>query len=193
MTDLFKKSAGQSVAGAVIMMMLGFLAVFLPSVVTRVSVLLGWIMVLSAFAYFAYAFTARNDKGLQERVLIGFFYLFAGLYLWVSSDLELEPLASLVAAIVFVESLLELAIFSELRPLPGSQWILFDAIATFILAYLIWRSWPSSSTQAIGSLIGIKFVVSGFSRLMYSVTVRQSLKLAYGVRLIPLERKHDEP
>jgi uncharacterized membrane protein HdeD (DUF308 family) len=142
MTDLFKKVAGQSVGGALLMMILGFLAVFLPSLITRASVLLGWIMVLSGFAYFLYAFTARSEREVMGRMLIGFFYLFAGLYLLVNRDLETKPVAFLVAAIVVVESLLELAIFSQLRPLSGSAWILFDAIATFTLAYLIWRSWP---------------------------------------------------
>ena len=64
MTDLFKKVAGQSVGGALLMMILGFLAVFLPSLITRASVLLGWIMVLSGFTYFVYA----SQHGAREKL-----------------------------------------------------------------------------------------------------------------------------
>jgi uncharacterized membrane protein HdeD (DUF308 family) len=135
------------------------------------------VLLLSGFTYFVYAFTARREIGMG-RMPIGFSYLFGGLYRLVNPALELKPLAFLVAAIVVVESLLEFAIFSQFRRLSGSGWILFDAIATFILAYLIWRSGPSSSTQAIGSLIGIKFLVSGFSRLIYSVTASRNPNLA---------------
>ena len=47
---------------------------------------------------------------------------------------------------------------------------------TLVLAYLIWRPWPSSSSWAIGTLLGINLIVSGFTRLMYSVEARKALK-----------------
>ena len=176
-TAVLQRSTAMAIAGATVMIVLGFSAVFMSfSTGIGVSVLLGWILVVSGFAYFAYAFAARSDGEILWRILIGFLYVFGGFYLLVGSRLLLKPLTFLVAAIVFIEALLELIIFSQLRPHPGSGWILFDGIATLFLAYLILRSWPSSSTWAIGFLVGIKFVVSGVTRLMYSVTTRQTLK-----------------
>jgi uncharacterized membrane protein HdeD (DUF308 family) len=166
-----------AIGGAVVMILLGFLAVFMsfgPGL--RFSALLDWILVIGGFAYFAYAFAARSDGEVLWRILIGFLYLFAGFYLLASPGLALKPLTFLVAAIVFLEALLELIIFSQLRPQPCSGWILFDGIVTLFLSYLIFRSWPSTSTWAIGFLVGIKFVVSGVTRLVYSVTARQTLK-----------------
>jgi uncharacterized membrane protein HdeD (DUF308 family) len=172
-----KRSTGMAIGGAVVMIVLGFLAVFM-SFTTGIgaSVLLGWILVGGGFAYFAYAFSARNDGEIVWRILIGFLYVFGGFYLLVSPQIPLKPLTFLVAAIVFLEALLELIIFSQFRLQPGSGWILFDGIVTLFLSYLIWRSWPSTSTWAIGFLVGIKFVVSGVTRLTYSMTARQTLK-----------------
>ena len=176
-TAELQRSTAMAIGGAVVMIVLGFLAVF-KSFTTGIDVpvLLGWILVVSGLAYFAYAFSTRSDGEVLWRILIGFLYVFAGFYLLASPRLLLKPLTFLVAAIVFIEALLELIIFSRLRPQPGSGWILFDGIVTLLLAYLILRSWPSSSTWAIGFLVGIKFVVSGVTRLMYSVTTRQALK-----------------
>jgi len=47
---------------------------------------------------------------------------------------------------------------------------------TLLLAYLIWRPWPSSSVWAIGVLLGINLIVSGFTRLMLSAAARKALK-----------------
>jgi uncharacterized membrane protein HdeD (DUF308 family) len=166
-----------AIGGAVVMIVLGLLAVFMSFTTgIGVSVLLGGVLVGGGFAYFAYAFAAPSDVEVLWRFLIGFLYVFGGFYLLASPQLSLKPLTFLAAAIVFIEALLELIIFSQLRPQPGSGWILCDGVATLFLAYLILRSWPSSSTWAIGFLVGIKFVVSGVTRLMYSWTAHQRLK-----------------
>jgi uncharacterized membrane protein HdeD (DUF308 family) len=81
-----------------------------------------------------------------------------------------------MAAVFFVEGVTEIVVFFQFRPLSGSGWILFDGLITLVLAYMIWRSWPSSSAWAIGTLLGINLIVSGFTRLMYSVEARKSLK-----------------
>ena len=56
-----------------------------------------------------------------------------------------------------------------------SGWILFDGILTLVLGYLIWRNWPSGSTWTIGTLVGIKLLESGFTRLIYATTARKAL------------------
>jgi uncharacterized membrane protein HdeD (DUF308 family) len=164
-----------SIAGAVVMILVGLLALFPPFAAgVRATVLLGRIIVIGGFAYFAYAFAAWSEEVLILRMLIAFIYIFGGFYLLVGPELALRPTTLLAAAIVLCESLLELTIFSRVRPLPGSGWILFDGIATLVLAYLIWRSWPSSSTSALRVFVAVKFILSGFTRLMYSVEVPAS-------------------
>jgi uncharacterized membrane protein HdeD (DUF308 family) len=81
-----------------------------------------------------------------------------------------------VAAVFLAEGVLELVVFFQFRALPGSGWILFDGIVTLLLAYVIWRPWPSSSTWAIGTIVGVNLIVSGFTRLMYSMAARKTIK-----------------
>jgi uncharacterized membrane protein HdeD (DUF308 family) len=66
--------------------------------------------------------------------------------------------------------------FVQFRVYSGSGWILFDAIVTLLLAYLIWRPWPSSSTWAIGTILGINLILSGFTWLMCSIAARRTLE-----------------
>jgi len=67
-----------------------------------------------------------------------------------------------------------LAYFS-LRALPGSRWILFDGFVTLLLGLMIGLSWPSGSGWAIGTLVGINFLLSGCTRLGYAGTARRGL------------------
>ena len=84
----------------------------------------------------------------------------------------LASLTIAFAVYLLLEAILEFVLGFILRPLPGSRWLLFDGIVTLILAVMIWRSWPSSSAWAIGTLVGVSMLFSGASRLMLSLAVR---------------------
>jgi len=176
-TDVLKEATGMSIGMASVMIVLGFLAVFLPFTTgIGISILVGWIVVFSGFAYMAYAFGAQGAGAFIWRMLIGIFYVIGGLYLAFHPGLALESLTLVVAAVFLLEGLLQIAVFFQFRALSGSGWILFDGIVTLLLAYLIWRPWPVSSAWAIGTLVGVNLIVSGFTRLMYSVAVRKTVK-----------------
>jgi uncharacterized membrane protein HdeD (DUF308 family) len=109
-------------------------------------------------------------------VLLGIVYVVGGGYLAFHPRLALASLTLVVAAIFLVESVLAFFVFFQFRALSGSGWILFDAIVTLLLAYLIWRPWPFSSVWAIGILVGVNLILSGFTRLMCTVAARKVLK-----------------
>ncbi len=138
--------------------------------------LVGWIIAFSGFAYLAYAFAAQGAGAFLWRTLIGVVYVIGGVYLAFHPGLALESLTLVVAAIFLAESVLDIVVFLQFRSLSGSGWILFDGVVTLLVAYLIWRPWPLSSTWAIGTLVGINLIVSGFTRLMYSVAARKTMK-----------------
>jgi uncharacterized membrane protein HdeD (DUF308 family) len=176
-TQVFKEAMGASIGWAVVMIVLGFVAVFVPFAAgIGVSILVSWIIVFSGIAYLAYAFAAQGAGTFLWRMLIGIAYVVGGGYLAFHPGLALESLTLVVAAIFFVEGVMEFVVFFQSRALPGSGWILFDGVITLLLAYLIWRPWPSSSTWAIGTLLGVNLIVSGFTRLMYSVAARKTQK-----------------
>ena len=176
-TGTIKEATGMSIGMAVVMIVLGFLAVFLPLATgIGISILVGWIIVFSGFAYLAYAFAAQGAGAFLWRTLVGVAYVMGGVYLAFHPGIALESLTLVVAAVFLAEGVLELVVFFQFRALPGSGWILFDGIVTLLLAYVIWRPWPSSSTWAIGTIVGVNLIVSGFTRLMYSMAARKTIK-----------------
>jgi uncharacterized membrane protein HdeD (DUF308 family) len=176
-TAVLKEATGMSIGSAVVMLALGMLAILMPFATgIAVSIFVGWLMVFGGFAYVAYAFAAQGAGAFLWRLLLGIVYVMGGGYLAFHPGIALESLTLVVAAIFFVEGVIETIVFFEFRTLPGSGWILFDGLLTLVLAYLIWRPWPSSSLWAIGILLGINLIISGATRLMYSVTARKMLK-----------------
>jgi uncharacterized membrane protein HdeD (DUF308 family) len=179
-TGVFKEVTGVSIGWSVVMIILGSLAIVLPFATGIViSELVAWLIVLSGIACLASAFAGRNARAFIWRALIGIVYIVGGGWLAFHTQLALESLTVVLAVIFFFEAALETARFIQLRALPGSGWILFDAIVTLLLAGLIALPWPSSSMWAIGTILGINLIISGFTLLMYSLAARRTLE-AFG-------------
>ena len=166
---------GLSIGWALLMIVFGFLAVVLPMATgIGISILVGWLIVLSGFVHVAYAFSAMHAGSFLWRMLIGIVYVIGGAFLAFNPAFTLVSLTLLMAAIFFMEGLLEIVAFFAFRH-AGSGWMLFDGLVTLLLGYLIWSPWPLSSAWAIGLLLGINLMMSGFTLLMYSVHTRRTL------------------
>jgi uncharacterized membrane protein HdeD (DUF308 family) len=176
-TDVAKGVAGMSIGLAILMIVLGLLAIALPLATgIGVSILVGWIVVFGGFTYLAYAFAAQGAGAFLWRILIGIVYVVGGFYLVFHPALALQSLTLVLAAILVAEGVLQMIAFFQFRSLPGSGWVLFDGIVTLLLGIMIGYPWPFSSGWAIGTIVGINLLVSGFTRLMYSVAARRELK-----------------
>ena len=165
-----KKTSRWGIALSALMIFAGFLAIVLPPAAgLAVTVIAGCLFILSGAAHFAYAWHRRKFGKVAWEAGLGVLYAAAGVYLlW-------NPLAGLVSLTVAltiwlaIEAAIELSLSLEFRPLPAWRWILLDAIVTYVLAILIAKQWPSSSAWAIGLLVGLSMVFSGFARLMISI------------------------
>jgi len=174
---VFKEVTGASIGWAVVMILLGLLAVILPLATgIAVSVVVSWLIVFAGLAYLASAFASRSAGAFIWRMLIGLVYVAGGGYLAFHPQLALASFTIVMAVIFVMEGVLELVTFFQFRVYSGSGWVLFDAIVTLLLAFLIMNPWPSSTTWAIGTILGINLIFSGFSVLMYSLAARRTLE-----------------
>lgn len=81
-------------------------------------------------------------------------------------------------ALLFAKGVLEFILSFQLRPAPGTGWLLVDGIVTLVLAAMIWSLWPSSAGWVVGTLVGISMFFSGITRLMLSLAVRGLVDVA---------------
>ena len=171
--DIHKATTG-SIVLSVLMIGAGVLAIFSPALAgVAVTVFFGWLLIFSGILHLAYAWQADRPGAVVWEILLGILYGGIGFYLLRQPG---AGLASLTLALVFylvLEGVLEFVLSFQLRPLPGSGWLLFDGIVTLALAAMIASAWPISSVWAIGTLVGVSMFFSGITRLVLSVAVRR--------------------
>ncbi|HMQ03169.1 MAG TPA: DUF308 domain-containing protein [Pyrinomonadaceae bacterium] len=179
--DLVNKTAGASIAVAVIMIILGCIAIAMPYITGMTfSIFFGWLILITGFFHFIDAFTAGGVGGVLWRLLVSIAYLLGGVYLIINPGLALDGLTFAIAFVFVVEGILRIIASIGFWKLPGSGWALFDGIISIALGVMIGYSWPESSVWVLGTIIGVNLLVSGFTRLMVSAAVKGAVKPAAG-------------
>jgi uncharacterized membrane protein HdeD (DUF308 family) len=179
---VLKHAVDLSIGSAVLMIVLGTLAIVLPAATgVGMAILVAWIVIAGGFVHWifvVYAFAAEKAGQALWRFLIAGVYVVAGIYLAAHPALTLVTLTLLLGAIFISEGVIRIVEFFQARSLPGSGWILFDAMMTLLLGIVIMGAWPRDSAWAIGTILGINLILSGFTRLMVSVGARRAVGAA---------------
>lgn len=174
MTGDIHKATTWSIVLSVLMIAAGVLAIASPAIAgIATTVFFGWLLIFSGMLHLAYAWQAGRAGAVVWEILVGMLYGGIGVYLLARPVAGLASLTLALAIYLVTEGVLEFVLAFQLRPLPGSGWLLFDGIVTLALAAMIGSAWPISSVWAVGTLVGVSMFFSGITRLMLSVAVRQ--------------------
>jgi uncharacterized membrane protein HdeD (DUF308 family) len=174
LTDDLRGATTWSIVLSVLIMIAGFLAIALPLIAgIAVTLIVGWMLIFAGVLHIVFAFRAGQARMAVWQVLLGLVYGFIGVYILMNPVAGLAGLTFAIAVYLFVEAVLELALGIQLRPAPGTGWLIFDSIITFILAVMIWSTWPSSAAWVVGVLVGISMLFSGMTRLMLTLAARR--------------------
>ena len=171
---IVKKSLGRSIALSVLMIVAGLLAIVIPPAAgIAITVLFGWLLIISGAAHLVFGWHTRTTGGLLWELLLGIVYIIAGLYLLWNPLLGIVSLTLALAIYLFAESVLEFILAVRLRPMPGSGWLFVDSIITLALAVIIYRTWPANAGWLLGLIVGFSMLFSGISRLMLALAARR--------------------
>jgi uncharacterized membrane protein HdeD (DUF308 family) len=159
----------------IVFVVLGILAIVEPAVAgLAVAILVGWLLIFGAIAHGMSAFAGGGAAGrVVWQLIVAAFYAVAGLYFLTHPLLGLGTLTLYLAVVLLVEAVVEIMAYFVVGREGGSGWRLVNAIVTLLLGAMIWGNWPSSSTWAIGTLVGVNLMITGFSRLMLGTAARE--------------------
>jgi uncharacterized membrane protein HdeD (DUF308 family) len=181
LADLVRRTSTLSLVWGASLIILGVLAVGAPMIAAvAVNAVISWLIVLAGVVHLAVAFHRREAGSVIWRALVGLAYIFFGMYLIAHPTIGVASLTLVLASLFLVEGIFDIALFFQARAVHGSRWILIDGIITLLLGLLIYLQWPSSSAWAIGTLVGVSMIVSGVTRLMLSLAVRNVTNQAFG-------------
>ncbi|HEY9618393.1 MAG TPA: HdeD family acid-resistance protein [Microcoleaceae cyanobacterium] len=163
-----KPVSGSFLIGA-LLIVLGILAIALPTVSTLfVETWAAVILISAGAAKLVYAFQTRDQGGFIWKLLLSVLYVVTGVMLFLSPLTGILTLTLLLGSFLLTEGVFELILAFRLRPQANWSWVLFNGIITLVLGGMIWFQWPSNAPWLIGTLVGVSVLFTGLSRLMLS-------------------------
>ena len=169
-----RQSATWSIVLSVLMMVSGVLAICIPPLAgLAVTVMFGWLLIVTGGLHLGFAWRGHGFAAIAGEIAIAVLYAVLGLSMLLRPVAGLASLTLVIAAYLLAKGALEGIVAFTLRPLPGSGWLLFDGILSIVIAAMIAAAWPASAAWAVGVLVGVAMVSSGFARLMASTAVRR--------------------
>jgi uncharacterized membrane protein HdeD (DUF308 family) len=169
-----RESIGWSIGLSVLLILIGLFALAAPLLAgVAVTAWVAWLLILGGFGHLALAWHVRGAGAAVWETLIGLAYIAIGVFLLMHPLAGLVSLTLALGAYLLAKGIFELVMGLRLRPLPGSSWLVVDAIISLILAVVIWRHLPSTAGWVVGTLVGFAILFSGISRLALSLAARK--------------------
>jgi uncharacterized membrane protein HdeD (DUF308 family) len=154
----------------ILLIILGVAAIAFPLLTTiAAKIALGWLFLIGGVVQIAHAFSTRQWSEFFFDLLVGLLYLIAGGWLALFPLTGIVTLTVLLAALFIAQGVLEGLMAFRMRPAAGWLWMLIAAIAAFAVGVLIIAHLPSSAAWAIGLLVGIKLIMSGWAYLFLTM------------------------
>jgi uncharacterized membrane protein HdeD (DUF308 family) len=165
-----------SIVLSVLMIVSGIAAIVLPAVAgLAVTAMLGWLLVFTGALHLGMAWRGEGAAAIAGEIIVSLLYAGVGLYLLARPAAGLASLTVALAVALAAKGVLEAIFALSVRALAGSGWLLLDGLLNVAIATLIAAAWPASTAWAIGILVGVSMVSSGFTRLMISGAVRDAV------------------
>jgi uncharacterized membrane protein HdeD (DUF308 family) len=150
----------------ILLIVLGVAAVGFPFVTTiATKIFLGWLFLIGGIVQIVHAFSTRQWSEFFLDLLVGVLYVVAGGWLAFFPLTGIVTLTLLLALMFIVQGVLEAGIAFRIRPHAGWVWMLLASIVAVAVGVLLIAKLPSSAAWAIGLLVGINLIMSGFAYL----------------------------
>ncbi len=166
---------GWFLALGIVLIVVGFAAIVFPFVSTvAAKVVLGWLFLVGGVFMVIHAFSSQGWQGVLWSLLVGILYLVVGGYLAFFPLTGLLTLALMLILLFAAEGVFEIVMAFRVRPHEGWGFMLLSGIAALAVAFLIAMDLPSSATWALGLLVGINLLFSGWSYVFLAMAGRRA-------------------
>jgi Uncharacterized conserved protein len=155
------------------LIVLGVVAILTPAAAGGAVVIVIGLILLGAGV-------AAAIRGLQaatgmEKVLglvVGVVTALAGVAVLARPLFGLGLLTLLLAGYFMVDGVGKIIVSFRFRPAEGWLWLLFSGGVSLLLGVLLWSQWPMSGLWAVGVLVGLNLMSTGFALLKSASMLR---------------------
>jgi uncharacterized membrane protein HdeD (DUF308 family) len=165
---------GLYMGAGILLMLLGAVAILVPALASwGITIFIGWILIIGSVFLFGTAFSFREGARLVVRILWALAALIAGLYLVINPGDGTETLTLILVIYFLAIGVFRLGVAFRERGEQGASWLGVNGALSLLIGLLILADFPSSADWAIGLLVGIDFIFSGWVLLMIGIAARQ--------------------
>ncbi len=164
-------------AEAVILMLLGVLAILLPQFATLgATIIIGWLFLASGVLGLIATFGARGAPGFWWSLISAVLAIAAGLVVLVNPASGALSLTLVMIAFFIIEGIATIMYALEhRRELSGRwEWMLLSGVVDLVLAAIILSGYPGTATWALGLMLGINLIFGGAALLAIALHARRA-------------------
>jgi len=148
----------------ILLVVAGFLSLMAPLVSgLSIAMMIGFLLLVSGVAHLVFVFRAGSFGKGVVMVVLGVLNLIAGLVVVAQPGLALVTLTLFLAAYFAATGVTEIVAAFQARPAQGWGWLAFGGVLSLALGIMIWRQLPLSGAWAVGVLVGVRMLSSGWA------------------------------
>jgi len=169
-----KKNSGFLIFLGILTVIFGVVAIGSPLITgVAVAVFVGFLLLASGVARIVHALKSKQWGTGFWGTVIGVLGVAAGLLMIFRPLVGLVTMTVLIAIYFLVDGISEIIAAFKIKPDQGWGWVLFNGIIAVALGLMIWRQWPVSGRWAIGLLVGIHILITGWSMIILGTGARR--------------------
>ena len=172
-----KKNSGLTIAVGFILVVMGLLAIGSPFVAgLSVSIMVGALLAVGGISQLVFAF--KTERGGVFTIVLGLLNFMVGAYMISNPGGALASLTVLLAIYLIFSGIFEILMSLQFKLAKSWGWTLFSGILSVLLGAMIWNQFPFSGAWAIGVLVGIRLLFSGWALIAFGYSERGLAKAA---------------
>ena len=173
--DTIRRDAKTAKWIGVVLIIAGVLSLVVPFVAgLSVALFVGVLLLLSGITQLLIVFRAGSFGEGLLLALLGILSLVAGGYMVSQPAAALATLTLFLAGYFVASGVVEAIGAFGARPAEGWGWLLFGGIVSVVLGVMIWRQFPLSGVWAVGTLVGVHLLMSGWALVAIGGTVKRA-------------------
>lgn len=154
------------------LVILGTLAIIFSTVSTLFSVLYLGAFFISVGIFEGIKAVKINKWGsFLLHLLLSILYVIGGLGMIFYPTINALTLTLFLAFFFIAAGIFRLIVVFT-QPLPHKEWIAVNGILSIFLGILIWQQWPASGFWALGMLVGIDVLFTGWTWIVLSLRAK---------------------
>ena len=144
----------------------GIVSLFSPLAAgAALATMVGLLLAFGGISLLVLSFRAGSFGDGMMIFLIGALTAVAGVYMMAEPGGAVIVMTVFLAMYFAVAGIVEIIYSFRLKPVQGWGWLLFGGIVSLLLGIMMWRQMPLTAAWAIGVLVGIRLIMSGFQLL----------------------------